>query len=144
MSSSAVYMMNGFRRVGNRPMRSAIQSGSFGELLMSLRGFSETLAVTVSVGLTATAALADRSARDGREPSNARKTAYTHAMAVQHRHIARHTGDRFGRYPPPPNYATAPLVYYGPGYLFLPGHGILDEACNLPTSTCPNEYRDTR
>jgi hypothetical protein len=30
----------------------------------------------------------------------------------------------------------------GPGYVYVPGHGILDEACNLPSSTCTNEYRD--
>lgn len=35
-------------------------------------------------------------------------------------------------------------LIYGPGYVFVPGHGILGEDCNMPTSTCPNEYRDTR
>jgi len=35
-------------------------------------------------------------------------------------------------------------LIYGPGYVYVPGHGILDEACNLPSSTCPNEYRDIR
>jgi hypothetical protein len=29
-----------------------------------------------------------------------------------------------------------------PGYTFVPGIGILDESCDLPTSACPNEYRD--
>jgi hypothetical protein len=41
-------------------------------------------------------------------------------------------------------YYTAPPgvnVYHWPGYLYVPGRGIADEACNLPTSTCPNEYR---
>jgi len=28
-----------------------------------------------------------------------------------------------------------------PGYTFVPGVGILDEACDLPTSACSNEYR---
>ena len=35
-------------------------------------------------------------------------------------------------------------LIHGPGYVFVPGRGILDEACNLPTSTCTNEYRDVR
>jgi hypothetical protein len=35
-------------------------------------------------------------------------------------------------------------LIYGPGYVFVPGHGILGEDCNLPTSTCANEYRDIR
>jgi hypothetical protein len=30
----------------------------------------------------------------------------------------------------------------GPGYIFVPGVGILGESCDLPTSACPNEYRD--
>ncbi len=29
-----------------------------------------------------------------------------------------------------------------PGYTFVPGVGILGESCDLPTSACPNEYRD--
>src|ERR1700733_7529928 len=29
-------------------------------------------------------------------------------------------------------------VYFGPQYTFVPGRGIVDEACNLPTSACPN------
>lgn len=33
-------------------------------------------------------------------------------------------------------------LFRGPGYHFVPGVGIIDEACNLPTSACPNEYRD--
>jgi len=31
-----------------------------------------------------------------------------------------------------------------PGYIFVPGVGILDESCDLPTSSCPNEYRDVQ
>ena len=29
-----------------------------------------------------------------------------------------------------------------PGYTFVPGMGILGESCDLPTSACPNQYRD--
>lgn len=32
-------------------------------------------------------------------------------------------------------------LIYGPGYVFVPGHGILGEDCDMPTSTCSNEYR---
>jgi hypothetical protein len=59
----------------------------------------------------------------------------------------------YGYYSTPP-YGYAPLGQYvprvndrlihGPGYVFVPGHGILDEDCNMPTSTCPNEYRNVR
>jgi hypothetical protein len=30
------------------------------------------------------------------------------------------------------------------GYVFVPGKGILGESCNMPTSTCSNEYRDVK
>jgi hypothetical protein len=30
------------------------------------------------------------------------------------------------------------------GYVFVPGRGILNESCDLPTSTCSNEYRDVQ
>jgi hypothetical protein len=29
-----------------------------------------------------------------------------------------------------------------PGYTYVPGVGILGESCDLPSSACPNEYRD--
>ena len=32
----------------------------------------------------------------------------------------------------------------GPGYTFVPGVGILGKSCDLPTSACTNEYRDTQ
>ena len=34
------------------------------------------------------------------------------------------------------------LRYFGPSYVFVPGEGILDAPCNLPTSACPNSMRD--
>jgi hypothetical protein len=34
-------------------------------------------------------------------------------------------------------------AHVGPAYVFVPGRGILGEDCDMPTSTCPNELRDT-
>jgi len=31
-----------------------------------------------------------------------------------------------------------------PGYTYVPGVGILGESCDLPSSACPNEYRDVQ
>ena len=31
-----------------------------------------------------------------------------------------------------------------PGYIFVPGVGIIGEDCDLPTSACPNQYRMVR
>jgi hypothetical protein len=69
-----------------------------------------------------------------------------HATAAKHRgpyaKIAMHRarGVRGGREYPniPPNAIRMP------GYIFVPGVGILDESCDLPTSSCPNEYRDVQ
>jgi hypothetical protein len=47
---------------------------------------------------------------------------------------------RHGQYVP----GAGDRLIQGPGYVYVPGHGILDEACNLPSSTCTNEYRDVR
>jgi hypothetical protein len=59
-----------------------------------------------------------------------------------------------------PRAAYAPTLPYGPeygflrqvpanaiqmpGYTFVPGVGILGESCDLPTSACPNQYRDVK
>jgi hypothetical protein len=69
-----------------------------------------------------------------------------YATAAKHRgpyaKIAMHRarGVRGGREYPniPPNAIRMP------GYIFVPGVGILDESCDLPTSSCPNEYRDVQ
>lgn len=37
-----------------------------------------------------------------------------------------------------------PNAIVGPGYTFVPGVGILGAPCDLPSSACPNEYRDVR
>jgi hypothetical protein len=40
---------------------------------------------------------------------------------------------------------AGPSGGYGPGfsapYIYVPGHGILDAPCGLPTSACPNSER---
>ncbi|MGB7097350.1 MAG: hypothetical protein WBD95_01090 [Xanthobacteraceae bacterium] len=40
--------------------------------------------------------------------------------------------------------APAGAIWQPGGYWYLPGHGILDEACDLPTSACPNTERDVQ
>ena len=42
----------------------------------------------------------------------------------------------------PPRSPASGWVYFGPQYTYIPGRGIVDEACNLPTSACPNTQRD--
>jgi hypothetical protein len=82
------------------------------------------------------------------------------AAAASHKHAApvvRHVHQGYAAYRSPRFAPPATLPYgpeYGflshvppnaismPGYIFVPGVGILGESCDLPTSACPNEYRD--
>jgi hypothetical protein len=44
-----------------------------------------------------------------------------------------------------PAYGALPQIvntHREPGYVYAPGRGIVDEACNLPTSSCPDWQRD--
>ncbi len=66
-------------------------------------------------------------------------------VAATHRvHRTVHRWHQFARRVPPPTYhrAIPPNAIVGPGYVFVPGVGILDESCDLPTSACPNSARD--
>jgi hypothetical protein len=91
-------------------------------------------AVTLAVGFTSTEAPAYPPSRH-RLQHPAWQTGKWH-----HGHLFRHPGPagvyaspRFGRF-----------GYAAPGYVFVPGRGILGEDCNMPTSTCPNEMRDVQ
>jgi hypothetical protein len=63
------------------------------------------------------------------------------ATLHRHRHYLVH-----GAFPSPyaqARYDRAGVTpFYGPGYVFVPGRGILGAACNLPSSAYSNEYRD--
>jgi hypothetical protein len=65
------------------------------------------------------------------------------AHAVVHRSQVSH---RFARASSAPvyGYAGTQRPIQEPGYVFVPGRGILGESCNMPTSTCTNEYRDVQ
>ena len=67
------------------------------------------------------------------------------ASAVHHRYLDSYRPVQ-GYYAVHGQYVPGPSdrLIYGPGYVFVPGHGILSEDCNMPTSTCANEYRDIR
>jgi hypothetical protein len=59
-------------------------------------------------------------------------------MALHHRHKhAAHHALSHAFIPGPP-------VIRGQGYIYVPRVGVIDEACNLPASACPNEKRDVQ
>jgi hypothetical protein len=97
--------------------------------------FATAPTVVVALGFMATGGMAGSSA---------------HSLNQHHLHLARHEFvPSFGH----SAYSAVGLIapdYRGPayiqmpGYIYVPGKGILDEACNLPTSTCSNEKRDVQ
>ena len=80
-------------------------------------------------------------------PANAPASGARHsAVAVHrvHRPYSAHRWHQFARRARPPGYYgnIPPDAIVGTGYVFVPGVGILDESCDLPTSACPNSERD--
>jgi hypothetical protein len=63
---------------------------------------------------------------------------HAHATPQPRYHTVRHGARPAGYAAPVPS-----ASYLGPGYVFVPGRGILGEDCDMPSSTCPNELRDT-
>jgi len=100
---------------------------------MSLKNATTVTPVLIlTLGLLTTSAVAGTAAHDGRERHAGR--VHPHAtLQRSHRHVAPHAG-----------YAAGAHASSDFGYVFVPGHGILGEDCNMPTSTCPNELRDTQ
>jgi hypothetical protein len=58
------------------------------------------------------------------------------------RHSARAIAPIYGYAPETP--PIGPEAIVGSGYVFIPGKGIVGESCDMPTSTCTNEYRDVQ
>jgi hypothetical protein len=87
-------------------------------------------ALILTLGLLTTSAVASTIAHDGRERHAGRAHPHT-TLRQTHRRVTPHAGYAAG--------AHAPSDF---GYVFVPGHGLLGEDCNMPTSTCPNELRD--
>ncbi|MGP8123878.1 MAG: hypothetical protein ACLP8B_25560 [Xanthobacteraceae bacterium] len=103
---------------------------------------------TLAVGLT-TAALAASlgspaaTAANGDKHPRSHRVHHQHALDAAHRW---HDGAQAKALPYRPEYGflsrVPPDAIRTPGYTFVPGVGILGESCDLPTSACPNQYRD--
>jgi hypothetical protein len=76
--------------------------------------------------------------------SQVRNVQRHHAAVTPHYGYGGRAGLSYGYYTRHGQYVpgAGDRLIQGPGYVYVPGHGILDEACNLPSSTCTNEYRD--
>ena len=106
--------------------------------------------MVVAVGLTTTEVIG--SPRDSGEGLSAAKSVHVssvHAAALHRRHLAQrelhggpHPGPRTSS--PYGEFTPGTFGYSGPNYIYVPKVGILNEACNLPTSACPNDQRDVQ
>jgi hypothetical protein len=101
----------------------------------------------IALGLLANHATAQELGGDARKPvahHKTRSTANDLNRHMHHRTSAHRLSTNVAAYPAPPFYAgpRGVPVYHGPGYTYVPRQGIANQACNLPTSRCPNEYRD--
>jgi len=99
-------------------------------------------APALALGLVSTVALARQT---GHADHMAGRT------AIHARSVARHHQPRSPRAgcPGPPVPSSCPsgdrtARYARRGYVFVPRKGIPGAHCDMPTSTCPNEPRDTR
>jgi hypothetical protein len=104
-------------------------------------------AAAMTVGLLANQAVAHPPAGDAKIPAAHRQmpsAAHQHNRIAHYRATARRLVRGAAAHGAPSFYAAPPRgpVYRWPTNTYLPGRGIVDEACNLPTSACPNELRD--
>lgn len=99
-------------------------------------------ALVLTLGFGSNTTFADPPGHHGRNHV-AGQTAIHARFAAKHRHLVRHD---LGPHRPYAGraYPAVPPGYAGPGYVFVPGQGILGEDCDMPTSTCPNEQRDVQ
>jgi hypothetical protein len=113
-------------------------------MLQNILFVAAAAAIVALVGVTTDGmAGSSTSAETGKQ--HARSAA--HCAAQHNRQRAAHRtftdGFRHGAelyYPVRPKV----LLFCGQGYVYVPRKGIVDEACNLPTSACPNEMRDVQ
>jgi len=101
--------------------------------------FAITAAVFAALCFTSTNAMAI--SRDHDETAGSR-TRPGHAMTQHGAHAAHRQVRHDFREGAPVYRAVVVPAYRWPGYMYVPRKGIVDEACNLPTSACPNEMRD--
>lgn len=115
---------------------------------MSSRVSSLTIRATLAVGL-GTAALLISLGSTAATAANGHKSAKPHRA---HRGSALYTTPRSAgkrqaeALPYRPEYGFLSHVPANairmPGYIYVPGAGILGASCDLPTSACSNQYRD--
>lgn len=100
-------------------------------------GFTVVAALILTLGFLTTSAIGGTAIHQprGRHAERMHHTALSPSYHVGRHDVGHHAGYAG---------AHASANFLAPGYVFVPGHGILGEDCDMPTSTCPNELRDTQ
>jgi hypothetical protein len=104
---------------------------------------SYALVAALVTGSLATGSTGATAASNGKP--NYEKSHHVHHVYPVYRgpHVARAATLPYG-----PEYGflrrVPPHAIRMPGYTYVPGVGILGESCDLPSSACPNEYRDVQ
>jgi hypothetical protein len=98
-------------------------------------------AAIVALGFTTTDVMAGSSTRDGNHRLAGEAAHAEHRGHATHREFVRGFHNGGSAHSAVPQIVTTGR---GSGYFYRPGKGVVDEACNLPTSACPNELRDVR
>jgi hypothetical protein len=107
------------------------------------------IAAAIALALSANHAIAQSIAGEGTKPQvhrAAHSTSHHASREARRRAMAHRLSRSAWDHGAPTFYAVPPAfpLYRWPGYTYVPRTGIVDEACNLPTSACPNEMRDIR
>ena len=92
--------------------------------------FTAAVAATVAPAILTTDAMAGSATSPETGKQHARSAAHS---VLQHR-----------RRPVAQSVSPQVSAFRAQGYVYVPRKGIVDEACNLPTSACPNEMRDVQ
>lgn len=104
--------------------------------------FRATMALALT-GITATGITATAIAAIGITPTRAMADVPSAAARLRHKHAAHRPRRSSPSVGGSAVQAGSP-VNRGPAWQFIPGLGIPGVACNLPTSVCPNEFRDVQ
>ena len=95
-----------------------------------------TVSLAVAIGSTGAASAASA------KPNNQKSRRVHHVYPTYRGPLVAHAATL--PYGPEYGFLTRlpPNAIRMPGYTYVPGVGILGESCDLPSSACPNAYRD--
>jgi hypothetical protein len=123
-------------------MAANIGMANIGTAKISTTKIGSAVAAALTAGLLSLALATPSTAAGSDQHARVTKHRPHHAYVARPRyfaHAAPPAAARYSGYPYIP-----PNAIIEPGFVFVPGVGILGESCDLPTSSCDNAYRDVQ